>query len=577
MNTNLHGKLICCLVMLLALNTVQAQIKGNPRMKKTPSAQPAASKSFSPLSKDLISLYQSRNPRTMARTAKPVFQNNGLNKFIRITGDRVLLDVTVRGDEQKAKSDLQKLGFITSAVYGKIISGSLPINTLPQLETSASLKFARPAYKPLRVSQPFHDQTTSGHNSKPSPVISQGDTAQRSFIARKKYHVDGKGVKVGVMSDSYNSLGGAAKGVSGGELPGPGNPFNYKKPVQIIKDDSSGTDEGRAMAEIVHDVAPGAELAFSTANGGQAAFAQNIVNLSNVGCKVITDDVIYFAEPFFQDGIIAQAVDRVKKRGVSYFSAAGNTSVRSYESAYRPTKFAPFGPDAGTAHNFSGAGDPPRYFQPIFIPSGSTFITSFQWDQPFYSASNGEDSATTDFDIYLLNDTGAIVAAGGSDNLASGDPIELFGYQNTDTVNQTFYLAILKFTGPDVSRLKYIFYGDGAFYLTNPSIPGILAPALVGHAKADGAIATGAAFYLQTPAYGTDTAVIESYSSVGGVANYFTASGQRISPLVRKKPEIVAPDGVNTSFFDPFGNGDISEDSDKYPNFFGTSAAAPHA
>jgi hypothetical protein len=47
--------------------------------------------------------------------------------------------------------------------------------------------------------------------------------------------------------------------------------------------------------------------------------------------------------------------------------------------------------------------------------------------------------------------------------------------------------------------------------------------------------------------------------------------------LIRAKPEIVAPDGGNTSFFNPFGNGDIPQDTDTFPNFFGTSAAAPHA
>ena len=154
--------------------------------------------------------------------------------------------------------------------------------------------------------------------------------------------------------------------------------------------------------------------------------------------------------------------------------------------------------------------------------------------------------------------------------------MEVFGYLN-DTQNYTFFLVIVKYAGPDVSRLKYVLFNDALFYLTDPPIPGILAPTLVGHAKADGAIATGAAWYLNTPAYGVDTPYVEYFSSVGGVANYYDIAGNRIAPLIRNKPEIVAPDGVNTSFFNPFGNGDIPQDSDTFPNFFGTSAAAPHA
>ena len=53
----------------------------------------------------------------------------------------------------------------------------------------------------------------------------------------------------------------------------------------------SGLGEGTALLEIVHDLAPGATLGFVTANGGQAQFAQNILNLRNVlGCHVIVDE-----------------------------------------------------------------------------------------------------------------------------------------------------------------------------------------------------------------------------------------------------------------------------------------------
>jgi subtilisin family serine protease len=48
---------------------------------------------------------------------------------------------------------------------------------------------------------------------------------------------------------------------------------------------------------------------------------------------------------------------------------------------------------------------------------------------------------------------------------------------------------------------------------------------------------------------------------------------RRATPLVRKTPDFVAPDGGNTTFFFP-GN---DEEGDGFPNFFGTSAAAPHA
>ncbi|HZE86219.1 MAG TPA: hypothetical protein VE035_17990, partial [Puia sp.] len=534
----------CCVLILFFTLTGQAQkkkgpIPGDPEFNGI--LQAPGPKSDSKLSKDLNNLYESSQPglKKAQSTNKPSLGYDALNDYMVIRGDKVAVDITVADDLNSAINELQKMGLQVTATFGRVISGLISISALPQLESAASVRYARPAYKPIHHTMMNRSMLAGAWNPpgpKVTPVISQGDTAQRSYIARKKYNVNGNGVKVGVISDSYNNLGTAKTGVLHGELPGPGNPFNFRKPVQVLKDqDSNGTDEGRAMAEIVHDVAPGAEIAFHTASGGQAVFAQGIVNLAKRGSDVIVDDVSYFAEPFFQDGIIAQAVNQVKKKGATYFSAAGNEGVNSYESIYRPTLVEPVGPGNGFAHNFSGPGTPPRYAQPIYIPPGGVLIASFQWDQPSFTASGVR--CESDYDIYLSDIHGNIVAAGASDNIFSGDPIEVFGYFNSDPVNYTFFLTIVKFSGPDASRIKYLMYDDAQFFLTTNPIPGILSPSLVGHAKAEGAIATGAAWYLQTPAYGVDTPVVEFYSSKGGVADYFDVNGNRIAPLIRKKPE----------------------------------------
>jgi len=178
----------------------------------------------------------------------------------------------------------------------------------------------------------------------------------------------------------------------------------------------------------------------------------------------------------------------------------------------------------------------------------------------------------------LIDSEGRIAAWSAEDNIDK-DPVELVGYTN-NTSSSIFYILITKFAGPDPSRVKYISYEAGGFLTTSPPIPGINAPTIVGHAKAEGAITMGAAFYLQTPAYLSDTPRIEPFSSVGGVLTYFDTKGNRLSPRQRKKPDLTAPDGGNNSFFPPsiyFGNQDISEDTDTFPNFFGTSAATPHA
>jgi hypothetical protein len=220
--------------------------------------------------------------------------------------------------------------------------------------------------------------------------------------------IDGSGITVGLLSDSYNTLGegSAEEDVASGDLPGPGNPVN-SQPVVVLQDglDQTDADEGRAMSQIVHDMAPKARLGFATADGGQLNFADNIRSLAGLpgaphavaGFKanVIVDDVIYPDEPMFQDGLIAQAVDEVVAKGVSYFSSAGNRpATQAYDSQVHivPGVAASW---AGTNLDFSQV-DPALYaggfhdFKPgsdvdiaqtiQFVP-GNTLV--FQWNEPF--------------------------------------------------------------------------------------------------------------------------------------------------------------------------------------------------
>ena len=128
-------------------------------------------------------------------------------------------------------------------------------------------------------------------------------------------------MKVGVLSDGVDSL--AARQASG-DLP-PACP-QAGACVQVVSARAGDGDEGTAMLEIVHDLAPGAKLYFATAVDGDASFAANILALKNTyGCDIIVDDITYFDEGAFQDGVIAQAVNTVTAAGALFFSSAGNS------------------------------------------------------------------------------------------------------------------------------------------------------------------------------------------------------------------------------------------------------------
>src|SRR5262249_53678982 len=115
-------------------------------------------------------------------------------------------------------------------------------------------------------------------------IVSEGDVTHGADRARAGFRVTGIGVKVCVLSDGVDSL---AVSQAAGELPA----------VDVLPGQEGFGDEGTAMLEIVHDLAPNATLGFATAFSTEENFAQNILDLRSAGhCDIIVDDVIYFHE-----------------------------------------------------------------------------------------------------------------------------------------------------------------------------------------------------------------------------------------------------------------------------------------
>lgn len=479
--------------------------------------------------------------------AQPV----GSSSLLQTHRDYVVIDAVAAEDTKALLTELEGLGLQSASISDSLVSGLLPINALSQMASLDSLKFAKPAYKPL---------TNIGLTT------SQADFAVQANVARSKFGVDGTGITVGVLSDSFDNLGGAAEDIASGDLP---------PAINVLKDLPSddprgGIDEGRAMMQLIHDLAPSANLAFRTGFLGQADFANGIIELANAGADVIVDDLFYVEAPMFQDGIVAQAVDAVVARGVSYFSSAGNRHRLSYESAFNPSGL--FEPAFGSELHDFDPGEGVDVLQSITVPVNTGIAISFQWDSPFFSVSGGAGSAN-DLDIFLLDDLGSdlsnVLASSTTRNIGK-DALEIFEFFNDGSFGtDQFNLAISNFAGPDPGFIKYVLFGLTSAINEYDTASGTV----FGHKNARGAEAVGAAFYGYTPEFGVNPAVLEFYSSAGSVPILFDTAGNRLaSPEIRLKPEIVAPDGVNTTFFGQF---DI--EGDGLLNFFGTSAAAPHA
>ena len=271
--------------------------------------------------------------------------------------------------------------------------------------------------------------------------------------------------------------------------------------------------------------------------------------MAAAGSKVIVDDLGYLNEPFFQDGIIAQAVNDVTAAGVTYVSAAGNDQDLSYEAAFNPS---------GSFQNFDPNGGPDTR-QGITVPSGYANTLVLQWDDPYYTTSG----VTHDFDVKVYNSGGSVVASGTTNNISTQFPYEIVSWNTSGSGNVPYDIEIERKAGSGASVLKYILFSGTAATVTEFATD---SSTVFGQPAAANAIAVGA-----VPWYSPTT--IEPYSSRGDVTIYFDPAGNRLSNSeVRHKPDVVAPDGVNTTFF----GSDIPQDADTFPNFFGTSAAAPH-
>jgi hypothetical protein len=417
----------------------------------------------------------------------------------------------------------------------------------------------------------------------------------------------GAGISVGIISDSYDkTTPHASAGIAAGDLPGPGNPDGYTTPVVVLQDGlSTDTDEGRGMAEIIHDLAPAAKLCFFAAGQTQAAMAASIRSLrtsNSTLCDIITDDIYFTDEPFFSDGPIAQAVDDVVTsnvlpgKKVVYFSAAGNDGNYAYSSTVNRVTSAQ-GMAAVDNLKFSGAGasptPPPGTYAGGFHnlnPGGATAIAMtvktdssgatvvLQWDDPFDAG-----GVTTDYDLLVFNAAGNYIPSKSStdDNFSTDEPIEL-----TDlSPNTTYQLVIgLSSSAPPAATHLHLGVVSGDT-LSGPYIT-YNGTAIFGHATAAHANAVGAYVYSNNPDTvpnynpnavnpppGPYHPALEDFSSTGGnLSFYFDAAGNRLAnPDIRQKPEFCAADGVDTSFFGS------DSDNDGFPNFFGTSAAAPTA
>ncbi len=385
------------------------------------------------------------------------------------------------------------------------------------------------------------------------PKTSEGDTTHKAALARATYGAKGAGIKVGVLSDGVDAL---ATSQAAGEL----------GTVTIIRNGAGvaqkGTgSEGVAMLEIVHDLAPQAELFFATGSSGTASMANNIRLLQKAGCKVIVDDIAYFAESNYQEDAISRAIRDVTNLGALYLTAAGNLgSKTSGETGVWEGKFLDGGPgdtyygETGPRlHDFGGG----IFDRVTSARSDGGTICFLQWADALVGTTW---PVHHNYDLLLIDSSGALVDYSANVQDGTIPPIEFL-----QSVRAGDRLVIGK-PAPGNAPLMHVLMYPG-------TLAKFTAGSCRGHNAAQKALSVAAAPAAAAAQPGSPTGPfpnpfnatnkVEVFSSDGPRRLFFNGDG---SPNDRTlvKPDIAAADGVTTSVagFKPF---------------FGTSAAAPHA
>jgi hypothetical protein len=492
----------------------------------------------------------------------------------------------------------------------RLVQALVPIERLAQVSELPFVQFVRlPTYARRRAGS----------------VDTEGDAILHAIDARQQLGIDGTGVRVAALSDGLKGVfatgcttcqGAAGGPISTGDLPNAtgtrnssgvlisssggitGTPFPAGSDLEGLPPAGCGFAgagaEGTALLEIIHDIAPGAQLSFANF---QTDVEFNAAVSAMAGANdVVVDDIGFFGGPYDGTSSVstntANALNSASNPIRAYVTSVGNDTDIHYLGLYTDSKTdgSWLNGLAGDLHLFQASSNPatvdtlglgPQTYNEIELPAptqtklGGEVVVFLTWDDPF-------GSSTNNYDVYLVeHGTNTAVAgslAGTSTSqggcFGPGYPVDCFEYVNNTT--QTFFdiviqnrnnaatprhLNLFAFS-PECAQQSLVSLAPPSHAKLNFNTPG---NSVSGQADAGGspvsvisagAICSGSAAALnKNPSSCNDPNhdQIEFFSSIGP-----TLDG-------RQKPDISAIDGVSITGAGNFEN-----------PFFGTSAAAPH-
>jgi Subtilase family len=383
---------------------------------------------------------------------------------------------------------------------GDLVEAQVAIPAVEWLSGPREIAWIEPAPIPMLM------QTTSqGVGVTHASRILEGDTS---------YRPSGEPIRVGILDlgfDGHASL-------LGGELPATVTARSFH-PLGI---GGGGVEHGTACAEIVHDMAPDAQIYLANFDS-ISEHGEAVDWLVSQRVDVISYSIGWYnSGPGDGRGTINDHVRRATGAGVKWVGSAGNSAQRHWEGVFSDT-------NGDGWHNYAAA-DEGNSFS---LQEGDLFIAFLNWDDWFQSSQ--------DYDLYVFDQSGRLMTWSEGYQDGSQRPTEAAGF--VAPYSGSYFVAIHRYDATRDVKLETFFVVESAQAVRMQYV--VPAGSLTVPADTDGAIAVGATYWRD------DTA--EPFSSQGP-----TADG-------RMKPDLSAPDGVDTATYLAEGE-----------PFYGTSASAPH-
>lgn len=450
----------------------------------------------------------------------------------------------------------------------------------------------------------------------PAPASAVADALGIDQLHRSG--LDGAGLTIGVISTSYDNYDTADLGpapttapddVASGALPGAGNPCGHTQEVKVIQEGPADDDEGRAMLQIVHAIAPAADLVFTTGAGGvdlvtgDQAMGSAIDSMVAAGVDVIVDDIMEEGDLAFASGFAATAAQRATEAGVIYTVAAGNLNVVGVPVTVNGQELPSVGHSIGSwqTTEFRGTACPDavvdrdltKAFECMdFDPSATEDAQASYYIYPYSGLAADARTAmgflewgdapyavASAFSAYFLDENEAIVetdviptdptspyAVAGNTALFSGLAADTLVERNlviAREVSESNRSVPVRFSFFDNNDPSVIVAAE--YYESNET--DTVGSSLVGRAANRSSVTVAAASMQRQPLS------LDTYSGMGPQVRYFGAFDEGVAPSRLEIPErkdgptITGLDVIPTTFFNvPVDGGYL------YP---GTSAATP--